>query len=318
MKKALKIVGKILLIILILLIVFLLILFIYSRITLKKEDELLKNYPGEFVEVDGHNMNIYAEGEGTHTLVFLAPAGDTSPILTFKPLYSGLNSEYKTVVIEKFGYGMSDIVDSERDYETMVNECREALSKANVEAPYILCPYSKSGLDALIWTQEYPDEVEAIVGIDMAFPKSYENVNLNVKDNSKFFDFLRGVGIARLLTGDSVYPETYSQEDKDIARALDCRKFGNKVAFNEMITVPEACDMINGRPKADIPMYLFLTNGATTGMDKQTWQGFAYGYADDMKNVSFTEFDCGHNELVYKESEKICKEMEEFIESLNS
>ena len=110
MKKVLKITGKVLLCILILLIAFLLILFVYHRIMLNKEDELLKGYPGELVEIDGHNMNIYSEGEGEHTLVFLAPAGDTSPAMTFKPLYSKLNENYKTVVIEKFGYGMSDVV----------------------------------------------------------------------------------------------------------------------------------------------------------------------------------------------------------------
>ena len=135
MKKALKITGKILLCILILLIAFLLILFVYHRIMLNKEDKLLENYPGELVTVDGHHMNIHSEEEGEHTLVFLAPAGDTSPAMTFKPLYSKLNGNYKTVVIEKFGYGMSDIVDTNRDYEAMVDECREALKQEGIEAP---------------------------------------------------------------------------------------------------------------------------------------------------------------------------------------
>lgn len=318
MKKALKIIGKILLGLLVLLIAALLILFIYHRIMLNKEDELLKNYPGEIVEVDGHNMNVYAEGEGSHTLVFLAPAGDTSPALTFKPIYSNLNDKYKTVVIEKFGYGMSDIVDSERDYETMVDECREALSKAEIEAPYILCPYSKSGLDALLWAQKYPDEVEAVVGIDMAFPNSYDEIEIPEENSgSALINILKNMGVIRFFVTDGVYPDIYSSEDKALLRAIDCRKYGNDVFFNEMIKVPDACNMIISNSKPDIPMYLFLTNGEGTVEDIQKWQGFAKSYVEGMENITITELDSGHGEIIFKETEQICEEVEKFVENLN-
>ena len=35
------------------------------------------------------------------------------------------------------------------------------------EGPYVLCPHSMSGLEAVLWAQKYPDKVEAIVGLDM-------------------------------------------------------------------------------------------------------------------------------------------------------
>lgn len=38
--------------------------------------------------------------------------------------------------------------------------------------PYILAPHSLSGLEALRWKQTFPDEVSAIIGIDMATPLS--------------------------------------------------------------------------------------------------------------------------------------------------
>ena len=94
MKKALKIVGKALLGILILLIAFLLILFIYHRIMLGKETELLKSCPGEFVEVDGKNMSIYVSGEGEHTLVFMSGSGITLPIYDYKPFTERFEDEW--------------------------------------------------------------------------------------------------------------------------------------------------------------------------------------------------------------------------------
>lgn len=317
MKKALKITGKILLIILALVIVFLLGLFIYHRVMLKSEDKLLESYPGQLVEVDGHNMNVYVGGEGEHTLVFLAPAGDTSPALTFKPLYSRLSGEYKTAVVEKFGYGMSDVVDTERDYKVMVDECREALKKSGVEAPYILCPYSKSGVDTLIWAQEYPDEVEAVISVDMGFPGHYDNVDTDIKDQSKLIGALREMGIARLFTGDSAFKGMDSKEDIAMARALVNRKFGNKVSYGETKTVKEALVRINSKPKPNVPMKLFISTGEGTGMDEQTWRGIVYDYTEGMSNAEYTELDCTHNNICTKDPDRVCDEIRAFTAELD-
>ena len=128
MKKALKITGKILLGILILLLVFLLAVFIYHRIMLQKEKPLLEPL-GQMVEVDGNNMSIYTEGEGSHTLVIMSGGGEVSPILGYSSLYRKLSDTYKIAVIEKFGYGFSDVVDGERDFDTILRQDREALQR---------------------------------------------------------------------------------------------------------------------------------------------------------------------------------------------
>ena len=72
MKKAIRILGRILLGFLLLDLAVVLIVFVYHRIMLAKEEGLLAQYPGQLVEVDGHSMNVCVLGEGAHTLVFLA------------------------------------------------------------------------------------------------------------------------------------------------------------------------------------------------------------------------------------------------------
>lgn len=53
---------------------------------------------------------------------------------------------------------------------------RAALKSAKIEAPYILCPHSMSGIEALYWAQQYPEEVLAIIGLDMAhFQRTRKN-----------------------------------------------------------------------------------------------------------------------------------------------
>ena len=68
----LRIIGRVLLVLLAILVVFVIIMTIYNQIMLKKNKELYETPLGQLVEVDGHNMSIYTEGEGGHTLVFLS------------------------------------------------------------------------------------------------------------------------------------------------------------------------------------------------------------------------------------------------------
>lgn len=318
MKKALKIFGKILLGLLILIAVFLIVMTIINQIFLKKEEKTLENYPGEAVEVDGHSLNVYVTGEGEHTLVFLPPSVDTTPVFTFEPLYTKLGSECKCAVVERFGYGMSDVVDTERDFQTIVRQDREALMKSGVEAPYILCPYSLSGLEALTWAQMFPDEVEGIVGIDMAFPDSFKGVNTDLSSTNMFMTAARKTGVIRLFVTDGSLPENETAEQKKMDRAIICRKYMNRCNVSEGKNIPAAIDNIMSGEKPNVPMYLFLTTGEGTGMSKEKWQDCAHGYTEGIANVQFAEFDCAHSEIIKKESEQMSAAVKGFAEGLDN
>ncbi len=104
----------------------LLIICINHQIHLKTEKELRLPL-GQMVEVNGNNMSIYVEGTGDTTLVFMSGGGTCSPILDFKSLYSLLSNKYRIVVVEKFGYGFSDVVDKKRGIESILADTRAAL-----------------------------------------------------------------------------------------------------------------------------------------------------------------------------------------------
>ena len=79
----------------------------------------------------------------------MSGGGTSSPVLDFKSLYSLLSDDYKIVVVEKFGYGFSDVVDNERSIDSILEDSRTALTKAGVVGPYVLFPHSMSGIEAL-------------------------------------------------------------------------------------------------------------------------------------------------------------------------
>ena len=85
-KKVLRIIWRLLLGILAVFLAFLIIVKIWNEIAVNQEKELLEDHPGEFVEIDGRNMNIYVEGDGDNTIVFMSGWGTESPIYDFRPL----------------------------------------------------------------------------------------------------------------------------------------------------------------------------------------------------------------------------------------
>ena len=128
-----------------------------------------------YVEINGHKMHIFRAGDRKKPkLVFMSGSGTISPVYDFKILYEKLQDEYRIIVIEKFGYGCSDLYEGPCDIDSLVDFQRQALEKAGEKGPFILLPHSMSGLEAIRWRQKYPGEVEAIIGLDMATPLTYK------------------------------------------------------------------------------------------------------------------------------------------------
>jgi len=314
MEKEKKKENKVSRVIRILLVVFLLVVFIYHRIMLKKEAPLREPL-GQMVEVDNQKMSIYTEGEGEHTLIFMSGSGIGLPILEYKPLYSLLSNDYKIVVIEKFGYGFSDVTDGERSFETILRQDREALSKAGIDGPFILCPHSMSGIEAILWAQTYPDEVVAIVGLDMSVPNSYSKDDFSwTKDLlTNFVAVGREIGLVRLFFPNSALPDSLTQNEKEIYRAIVNTKLINKNVRNEGKHILRAIEIINSQPKPDVPLLMFISDGSQTG--GESWIKALKDYASDLPGAQTIDLDCGH--AVYElRQEQISEEMRGFIESL--
>ena len=102
-----------------------------------------------------------AGDESKPKLVLMSGSGTVAPMYDFKILYEKLVSDYRIIVIEKFGYGYSDLYERPCDIDSVIAYQRKALEKAGEKGPCILLPHSMSGLEAVRWKQKYPDEVKA-------------------------------------------------------------------------------------------------------------------------------------------------------------
>ena len=305
---------RVILIITAVIVVLLLAIYINHRIRLNNESELRAPL-GKIVEVDGHNMSVYTEGEGETTLVFMSGGGTCSPILDFKSLYSLLSDKYKIAVVEKFGYGFSDVVDKSRDIDSILEDTRAALNEAGLTAPYVLCPHSMSGIEALYWAQKYPDEVSAIVGLDMAVPQSYDNMSISVP-LLKFAGWAANFGITRLIPGisesDAIKYGTLSDKEKEIYKAVFYNRTLTSTMTNETKSVKENAQKVNDGGIPQIPMLMYISDGTGTGFDKETWRKFQTEYIAQVRGGKSVELDCPHYVHDY-EYETISKGIIEFL-----
>ena len=314
--------------------------YLYNKASLKRESKLI-HHKGEYVEVDGHNMNLLIEGAGDKTLVFLAGAGTPSPVLDFKPLTDRLKDDYKVVIIEKFGYGYSDEIDGERTVDLFTEQDRKALSKAGVECPYILCPHSSSGFEAMYWANHYPEEVEAIIGLDMAVPEEYDYMgadfdNMVPEDpeeaarEMEFYDFwVYDVGLMRYMNAKDIFPalksEYLSDEEKREYSAIMYSKYSmssdatinHEQWFTENFI--EQMKTLHDGPVPDVPTLMFVTNDKmfeplVQNMDN--WLLIHKNYMDNITNGKLIELDASH--YFYTEiPDEVKTDIDEFIGGLD-
>ena len=316
MKKVLKVIGKIIFGIIACFLILLLGIFMFNRIKLAGEKKLLADQQiSQMVEVDGHKMSVYVSGEGEHTLVFMAGAGAPCPILDYKAFTQRFENDYKTVIIEKFGYGFSDEYEGSRDVETRVEQNRKALDAAGITGSYILCPHSYTGLEAIYWAQTYPDEVEGIIGLDMAVPRAYDmyddNIIVTVKSASSVNRALRELGLVRLFVGGTL-PDDFTDEEKKLATALVCRKYNSRTSSNEVDSIKHDLSVIDSKPIPDVPTLLIISDGTIT----DGWIGFEMDYAAELSDVTTVQLDCGHSVYDY-EPDKCEEVMREYIKGLD-
>lgn len=308
-KKTAKIIGIIIGVIVILLALSA----IYNNIALKLEEKKMKPI-GKMVDIGGYKVHVYTEGENSDspTLVFLSGSATVAPMYDFKPLYSLLSDKYRIAVVEKAGYGYSDIIDVPRDVDTMVEELRAALNGANINFPYILLPHSMSGLESMYWAQKYPEEIAGIVGLDMSVPYSYDEFDFSRISKMMYLGGMTSkLGLIRIP---GVYPlntSTLTDSEKYQQRLLMYRNAVNSVYIKEGKAVYENSRAVFNGGVISCPILMFSSNGKEIG---DFWLPAQERFAKE-NNAQLEIFDCGHYIHYYK-SEVMAEKIKDFINEI--
>ena len=287
--------------------------FIFHRISLEKEQASLTPM-GQQVLVDGHQINVYVEGNGPETIVVLSGAGIASPILDFKEVSESLSKRYKVVIVERAGYGYSDDSNHSRDVMEVLSETRQALSQANVKGPFIILSHSMASLESLAWQEKYPDEVKILIGLDWALPASYENL----KDNQALLTIVywsSKIGLLRYFP-ESFYIKnpTLIESERKQYKLLAYKQLMSQAMFHESQTVKENAKKVPSNINPKIPALLMVSNGDGTSFSQSEWQRYAERFASDQSNIQVDYMDAPHD-LYHYQSDAIVSRIKEFLEN---
>jgi len=266
---------------------------------LVEEERAAYPAPGELVAVGtgpsetGGLLHVYAEGQGAPTLVFLAGLGTSSPHFDFKTLFERLAQDYRVAVVERAGYGWSDVTDSPRDIATVLEDSRTALMKAGESPPFVLFPHSMAGLEAAYWAMEHPDEVEAIIGLDPLVPSYLERADDPVA-LSRLETIMARTGLMR--SGPDIFEANFpamvhgrlSVRDAAVAETIFHRRTHTPNMWDEVRALPENAALLGDRPPPGVPFHAFVSNEATP-----TWAESVQDYAEATGGETFF-VDAGH------------------------
>ena len=308
-----KILKKSALVLLSFLILFLVGAFIFHRISLEKEQSSLIPM-GKTVLVNGHKINIYVEGDGPETIVFLSGAGIASPILDFKNLTDSLSKKYKIVVVERAGYGYSEDSNQSRDVMEVLSETHQALSQANITGPFIILSHSMASLESLAWQEKYPDKVKALVGLDWALPSSYKDL----KDNQALLTvayWSSKIGLLRYFP-ESFYIKnpTLTESERQQYKLLAYKQLMSQAMLHESRMVKENAKKVPSNINPKIPTLLLVSNGQGTSLSQSEWHRYAEKFASEQSNVKVIYMDAPH-ELYHYKSHEIVSQIEDFLKS---
>jgi pimeloyl-ACP methyl ester carboxylesterase len=281
--------------------------------------------PGQLIEVDGKNMHVYTKGEGPNTIVLLSGLGTAAPLLDFEPLVNEMAKNNKIVVVEPFGYGWSDLTNKERTVENIVEEIRTALREANIEGPYMLMPHSISGIYSMYYANKYPDEVKAVIGIDVTLPQGLKYFGESAPKMPELMSYVAPTGIARLalnIIPDDFLPlaeeGTYSKENLKMTKSISAWKGYNKNVVREANEINNNIDKtVDMTFPSDMPVMFFTKKADKVNADGKSNITFYQTQLSKNSSNKIVTLE-GHHYLHWTRYKEMSEYVNEFTKTLVS
>ncbi len=283
---------------------------------------------GQLVEINEKKMNVSVSGSGDQVVVFLPQTAETSPYFAYLPLTDEMAEDYTTVVIEPFGYGLSEDTEEERTVENLSDEIHRMLQALGYDE-YILASDSGSGLYALYYMNQYPEEVEAFVGFNsmVAKQKFYVNHTENrLQQLIQFENSINSIGVLRMFSSLSehfILPENaekmFTEEERNLYRKICISRYYSTAMYNE---VQETTKNMNKVKELSVPKTipcLFLLSQDTQnqieeiGGTRNTWEELHLETTENKRSRAVL-LD-GGNDVVFNHYEEIPDMLEEWLET---
>lgn len=294
---------------------------IYQNISVKRNMNKYKPV-GKVFKIGGSNLHIYASGKGSPTIVLIPGEGVPSSYTDFSRIQPELSKLTRVCSYDRAGYGWSDRKINNRSSEQITYELHEILLKSEEKPPFILVGHSRGALDALSYSQKYPEEVVGVVLIDGTNPNIFYN-----KKEPKLFMYvgnaLRNTGIIRILGNIGVLPminnrqRLIPKEMRNIDKAMIYKNIYNNTTIMEVSALRENAEKISSIGTiGDIP--LIIITSAISEKEISGWKESQENLKEwSSKSKQIVVENSGHF-IHLEKPEKVIRIIEELLKEVKS
>lgn len=288
--------------------------------------------PGQLVEVGGNTLHIRSSGERSTAPTVVIEAGAGLPTEFYHWLDQGLHDSLRVVRYDRAGLGHSAECMTARDPETVARELHLLLTEAGESPPYIMMGHSIGGPYIRVFSQLFPDEVDAMVFLDATHPDHVERHNAPKQSSFIYQAYLVSIGAEAVLADlgilslfDQLFGTPYFGEGlppENNRRIKDFLKDGK--SFRTFKREMEQYYLTLSRSaEADhfgaMPIRVFTASSIHSRTRPETESGKQYlEYADLSTNGEHIQIQGNHVTIFSKRenAEFICKEVLQVVRGL--
>lgn len=226
---------------------------------------------GQSVNTGTYQAHYYSKGEGDKVFVFITGAGTPCAYTDFYVLQNELSKSAQTISYDHAGNGWSTSTKADRSIKNLVKELSVIINTAAPDKRIVFVCHSLASLEALGYTQAYPERVAGIVFLDSGSPEFYSTSSeLSSKLLNRSLAFIRTTGINRLLGvggillpmyGESIRNKELSGKQKSIDKLMYYKYVGSKSNLYNIDTINENAKIIlNGERLKDTPILVLSSD----------------------------------------------------------
>lgn len=139
---------------------------------------------GELVDIGDFKLHINSTGEKSNKPTLVIEGGGGTATEYYHWLSEGLKDSIRVVRYDRAGIGYSEASNTPRTPEVIARELHQLLEKAGESPPYIMAGHSLGGPYIRVFTELYPDEVEAMFLLDATHPERVERITSIPRESS--------------------------------------------------------------------------------------------------------------------------------------